>query len=256
MFVTDLDGTLLSHHDYTFDAALPAVAALRDAGLPLVLATSKTGAEVAPLHAALLLRDVPAIVENGAGIYWPNAADTVQETSAYQSLRAAVEELPDALRAGFTGFGDWGPQEVSARTGLSRDAAERACTRAHSEAGIWNGSAAALVEFRAALGTHGIEARQGGRFLTLSFGRTKADAMAEIAHYLNATGVVAIGDAPNDVEMLESADIGVVIRNDHGAPLPPLRGEAQGRIRRSAQEAPHGWNTEVLRILAEIDASG
>ena len=65
---SDLDGTLLDHESYSFAPARAALAALAEIGAGVVLATSKTAAEVAPLRAALGLAGWPAIVENGAGL--------------------------------------------------------------------------------------------------------------------------------------------------------------------------------------------
>jgi predicted mannosyl-3-phosphoglycerate phosphatase (HAD superfamily) len=53
LVVSDLDGTLLDHTTYAFDAARAALERLRDARVPLVLCTSKTRAEVEPIRAAL-----------------------------------------------------------------------------------------------------------------------------------------------------------------------------------------------------------
>ena len=39
---TDLDGTLLDHHTYSFDAARSTIAALSERGIPVIPCTSKT----------------------------------------------------------------------------------------------------------------------------------------------------------------------------------------------------------------------
>ena len=247
---TDLDGTLLDHESYSWDAAVPALEALKAAGVPLVLASSKTAAEIADLHADLGLAEIPAIVENGAGLFRPGEEE--DDDNAYRSLRRALEVLPKELRVFFRGFGDMSAFEVADITGLSRDAAALARTRQHSEPGLWAGDAATLEAFVAALGAQGIAARRGGRFLTLSFGATKADRMAEIATALGATTSLALGDAPNDVEMLEAADTGVIVKNDHAPPLPRLTGEA-ARITRTEAPGPAGWNLAVLDWLGALD---
>ncbi|MEL7092122.1 MAG: HAD-IIB family hydrolase [Pseudomonadota bacterium] len=251
---SDLDGTLLDHHDYSFEAARPALAALRAARVPVVLATSKTGAEVRALQAQMDLTGYPAIVENGAGVIWPgvDSVDTDSDRD-YRRIRAALDALDADLRAPFRGFGDMGPGEVSKVTGLTRDAARAACARQFSEPGLWGGAPAARDAFCVALAAQGIHARQGGRFLTLSFGRTKADAMAEVAQKLGASHTVALGDAPNDIEMLENAALGIIIRNDDGPTLPPLPGEDKGRIRRSELPGPAGWNACILELLRAQD---
>ncbi|MEZ5767057.1 MAG: HAD-IIB family hydrolase [Paracoccaceae bacterium] len=248
---TDLDGTLLDHETYAWAAAIPALDALKARGVPLVLASSKTAAEIAPLHAALGLGDAPAIVENGAGIWRPGAE--AREDGAYRRLRTALEALPKELRVHFRGFGDMSAFEVAEITGLSREAAALARTRRYSEPGTWSGDAATLERFLGALEAQGIAARRGGRFLTLSLGATKADRMEEIAAALGATTTLALGDAPNDIEMLEAASAGVIVKNDHGTPLTRLMGEDAGRITRTEAPGPAGWNQAVLDWLGMAD---
>lgn len=246
---TDLDGTLLDHDSYSPAAAEPALAQLRASGVPVVLATSKTAAEVAPLRERLGLAHVPAIVENGAGLLEPGTETPPGDR--YEELRDRLDALPADLRAGFEGFGDWGPEGIAHRTGLPPGPAARAAKRKFSEPGLWTGSAADKERFLAALAEHGITAREGGRFLTLSFGGTKAERMEEILARYGHPFSVALGDAPNDIEMLERADLGIIVANPHRAPLPPLRGEAEGRIRRTTLPGPAGWNDAVLQVMVE-----
>lgn len=244
---SDLDGTLLDHDSYSYAPAQPALDALARQGVPLILATSKTAAEVAVLHRALDLGTWPAIVENGAGIYRPGGADT--DSASYTELRAALDRVPSHLRASFRGFGDMTDAEVAQITGLPLASARLARQRQHSEPGLWQGDTEPRTAFLKALGEQGVQARSGGRFLTLSFGSTKADGLRQIAADLGARCTLALGDAPNDVDMLESADFGVIIRNDHGPGIPQLVGEAQGTIRRSTHPGPKGWAEAVLAIL-------
>ncbi|WP_425090715.1 HAD-IIB family hydrolase [Tropicimonas sp. S265A] len=247
---TDLDGTLLDHDSYSFAPARPALAALAKLGAPVILASSKTAAEIARLREALGLSAYPAIVENGTGVLAAHAAPDA-DTAAYARLREALETVPAHLRACYRGFGDLSVAEVAATTGLPVAEADLAKTRAASEPGIWTGDAAGQAAFLKALRVQGVTARRGGRFLTLSFGGTKADRVAEITGQYGKPFSLALGDAPNDVEMLETADLGIVIANPHAPPLPPLATETQGRIRRSEKPGPDGWNAEVLRVLKD-----
>lgn len=249
---TDLDGTLLDHESYACDPARPALDALKSKGVPLVLASSKTAAEIAELHAVLGLGDAPAIVENGAGLWRPGAGEA--DDTDYRAIREALDDLPTRLRVLFRGFGDMSAYEVAHITGLSRDAAARARARAHSEPGLWSGDPELLAEALRKLGRRGIHARRGGRFLTLSMGGTKADRMAEVMAEYGAPHSLALGDAPNDAEMLETAERGVIVRNDHGTPLPRLAGEDAGRITRTDAPGPTGWNRAVLDWLSDLTA--
>ena len=73
---TDLDGTLLDQETYSWEAARPGLEALRSQNVPLILSSSKTREELAPIR-----RDLesphPFIVENGGAVYIPEIYFTV-----------------------------------------------------------------------------------------------------------------------------------------------------------------------------------
>lgn len=249
LIFSDLDGTLLGHDDYSWAPAKPALDALKARGCGVILASSKTAAEIAPLRAEMGLADWPAIVENGAGLLDPgDDTGSTGDDGIYRDLRARLADLPE----GFHGFGDMDTAEVAATTGLPEQDAARARLRRFSEPGLWTGTDAALERFLEAADAAGLSARRGGRFLTLSFGGTKAGRMDDIIDTYRPRHTIALGDAPNDSEMLERADIGVIIRNDAAPPLPPMPGEDSGRIRRTTEEGPAGWCQAVLGLMQEL----
>lgn len=251
---SDLDGTLLDHDTYGWDAAKPALDQLRAKAIPLILASSKTAAEMAPLRAALGFEHCPAIVENGAGVLPAHAHSPSDGDDEYTTIRAALDNLPSALREPFEGFGDMGTQGIMRTTGLPRDQAELAAQRAFSEPGLWSGDDTQLAAFEAALAAHAISARSGGRFLTLSFGRTKAGQMhtlcKQIFGSVDDVTKVALGDAPNDTEMLLTADIGFIIANAHAKPIHFPHDVSTTHVTKIAEKSPLGWNQAVLSIVS------
>ncbi|WP_323020137.1 HAD-IIB family hydrolase [Pararhodobacter sp.] len=238
---TDLDGTLLDHQTYDAQPARPMLERLAARDVPVILASSKTAAEIAVWQHDLGLTRWPAIVENGAAL-----AEGAFDDSAYRRIRAELARLS----APFRGFGDMTLAEVAALTGLTPEAAALAQTRAHSEPGLWQGTEAALPAFLDTLKTRGITARRGGRFLTLSFGGTKAGRMTELATRFGADTAIALGDAPNDAEMLAAADWAVIVRNDHGPGVAPLPDET-GVIRTRAP-GPEGWREGMAAVLDRL----
>ncbi len=249
---SDLDGTLIDHDTYDWTAAGPALRALEAVGAGVVLASSKTAAEMIIWRRQLGLMQWPAIVENGAGVLPPGEVSEPQDQD-YTAIRAALTTLPQRLRQSFYGFGDMTEDAVSQATGLDAQHARLAKMRAFSEPGLWRGSDADFDQFQAHLLQQGISIREGGRFLSLSFGRNKSDQMAAIIDTLRPAHTVALGDAPNDIEMLEAAEFGVVVANPHRTPLPVLEGEAQGRILRTTEAGPAGWNTAILDLLQRLN---
>jgi mannosyl-3-phosphoglycerate phosphatase len=221
--------------------------ALSRLGAGVVLASSKTAAEIAPLRDAMGLGGWPAIIENGAGVLQPGETGAGGDT-AYRRIRRALADLPP----GFQGFGDMAASDVARITGLSPAAARAAKIRQFSEPGLWKGDAATLDDFLAAARAAGLHAQQGGRFLTLSPGGTKADRMGALVNRLSPWVTVALGDAPNDAEMLQAADYGVIVKNAQAPALPPLPEEETGRIIRTVAPGPQGWAEAIFALLDQL----
>jgi len=75
--------------------------------------------------------------------------------------------------------------------------------------------------------------------------------LAALKRHLGAeqVQVLALGDSPNDLPLLEVADIAVVVPGPDG-PHPALRsGIAAGRFQLAAAPHANGWDEAVRRIL-------
>lgn len=248
---SDLDGTLLDHKSYSWAPARPAIEALKQMGAGIILASSKTAREIDLLRSNMELDQWPCIVENGAGLLPAHSHDS-DSKGQYDKLRKLLDKIPDQLRDLFTGFGDMTDAEVAHATGLTIESAASARAREFSEPGIWHGRESQKNVFLQHLYKAGIHTQQGGRFLTLSFGANKADRLRELKNHYQPLTTVALGDAPNDVDMLESADIAVVVSNPHAESLPILKGEREGHVIRTESPGPNGWNAAILSIIDQL----
>ncbi len=245
---TDLDGTLLNHHDYSYDDARPALERLRLADIPIILTTSKTAAEVEALRSELDNHD-PYIVENGS-LYFAGDHEPEYLAPHYDETLAALHELREHYAFPFRGFADMDDSAVAEATGLKLVDARRSRRRLSSEPILWDGDDARLGEFEERLSKIGFRLLRGGRFYHVLGARAGKDhAMRSIAAgYAGGEDVltVALGDSPNDADMLESASVAVVIPAATGKRLELKRTE---RTIYAAQPGPAGWNTAVQRIL-------
>ncbi|HET6681198.1 MAG TPA: HAD-IIB family hydrolase [Gemmatimonadaceae bacterium] len=270
--VTDLDGTLLDARTYSTAAAGPALAALRARGVPLVLCTSKTRAEVEPLHGSLGLR-APFIVENGGAIVAPAGAWPAERApgapagepgedgtgdavialgTAYTDVVAALAAAAAESGARVRGFHDMTEAEVAAATGLPSADAGRARQREYGEA-FTVLDAAREPALLAALERRGFRWAIGGRFHHVFAGNDKGEAVRRVlARYRRAWPGLAsagLGDAPNDISMLCEVDRPVIVRGRH---VDVMHERVPGAVV-TAEEGPAGWNTAVLALLEEFD---
>ena len=268
---SDLDGTLLDHCDYGFDAAVPALHAVRAQRIPLILTTSKTLAEVSELNRALGNRQA-VIVENGGALCFPSDRSFPFEIDAhehvagyavirfsppYRVIRRFIEQQRDSEGWRLRGFGDMTDQEVTMLTGLDPAKAHLARQRLCSEPFVWEGTADSLAAFRARAEDARLRITRGGRFWHLMGKTSKAEAMQAMRCLFTGSQrervpAIALGDSENDREMLQAADIAVVVRRPDGTHL-----DCHGirRTLRTELPGPAGWNQAVLQILAELRIS-
>lgn len=239
MVISDLDGTLLDHDDYSFEEVLPVLDRMEEAGIPLIVNTSKTRAEWLAMRGEFGNAD-PFIVENGSALY------DGEDVEIFGKPRAEILELlkPLKTRFQFTGYADVGIEEVMSWTGLGRQDAERSADRQFSEPLVWQDSAEAEDEFCKVIEERGLMTLRGGRFLHV-LGQTDKGKPLEYFRK-EAVALIALGDRPNDLAMLQAADIGVVIAAPDGFHL-----EAEG-VLRSKETGPRGWAEMMTQILDEL----
>ncbi|MFV8818315.1 HAD-IIB family hydrolase [Haliea sp. E17] len=269
---TDMDGSLLDHHDYSFRPAQPLLRWLETAGVPVIPNTSKTRAELESLRRNLHNAH-PFIVENGAAVFIPigyfaqQPAETrtagdfwVRELSApRQRWLDVLAELEGEYPGEFTSFQRAGTAGVMALTGLPESSAAQANLREYSEPVSWLGDAPRREAFVEALRERGANPLQGGRFLTLAGDCDKGRALRWLrAAYLSAGYAepvhdIAIGDSGNDIAMLETAETALVVRSPvHD--FPQL--ERGDKTLYSTECGPSGWAEGVARWLEDLGHCG
>jgi len=262
---TDLDGTLLDHHTYSFAPALPMLHKLNAINIPVIPNTSKTFAELIELRQKIGIEG-PFIVENGAAIYIPilyfktQPKDTTSKNGywvkEFSKPRDHWLSLIDEMKSLFTGefnhFSNMSHTEIITATGLSDKQAKLAATREYGEPILWLGSASTKYKFIQTIENRGVIPLQGGRFLHLSGECDKGKALAWLTQqFEKERGIkkctsIALGDGQNDVAMLEAANIAVRISSPSNAP--PILTRQTG-VYTSQAYGPSGWTECLEQIL-------
>ncbi len=264
IILTDLDGTLLDQQSYSYEASLPAIDRVRSSGVPLILCSSKTRAEILPLWESLALRS-PFISENGGAIYGPldyfpfpipgsiarNGMLVKELGTEIESLRRALEEAAQEYAVKIRPFGAMKLNEIAQMSGLTLEQAALATKREYDEPFlIESGSREKL--FRA-LRDRGFQVIHGGRFFHLTGGHDKGKAVKLLLdHYrrcYSSSLSVGLGNSANDLPLFFEVDEPVLVRNSDGS----YDGETLKRmplIKCTQKSGSEGWREAVEKFLS------
>lgn len=251
---TDLDGTLLDHESYRFDAASEALDKINRLSIPLIINSSKTYAEIVAIQQELNICQ-PFISENGAAVHWPENTieGLVWHSQSFAISRERVLSVLSTLTkehgVKYLGFAQCDVEALQALTGLSSDEAKRANLRGFSEPLLWQDSNEALKLFSEALAQHQLFIQQGGRFLSVMSEANKANAMQWLCNHLGGDWqTIALGDSPNDELMLNAADIAVVIQSPRSA---DVRVDQCKQVIHTQLSGPEGWQWAMDKLLPD-----
>lgn len=261
LLFSDLDGTLLDSRTYSYDAARPALEAVARQGIPLVIVTSKTRAEV-ELWRRRLGNSDPFIVENGGAIYIPSGYfpfriqgarrrmgyEVIELGTPYQKLVEGLRQAVKESGCEALGFSDMSVADICRRTLLTVQQAEFAKQREYDEPfEILGPGTYRLLE---AIERQGMRWTRGDRFYHVTGGNDKVQAVARLIElYRRSAGdvlSVGVGDGPNDVSFLNAVDIPVIVQSRFADTVR----RAVPHALASRQPGPHGWNEVVVRAIS------
>lgn len=274
---TDLDGTLLDS-SYSFEKALPALRLIRQRNIPLILCSSKTRAEI-ERYRRRLENIHPFVSENGGGIFIPEGYFrprikepvlkqeqlNLQKRDGYYLIRLGADyhELRKALcklrSEGFDlkGFGDMSVREVATLTGLKVLEAGLSKKREFDEPFLFNGSRVTLRRLRRRIMSRGLNLTSG-EFFHLMGNSDKGRAVEILKKiYTRQYGrivTVAVGDGPNDIEMLMAVDHPIAVKRTNGRYNSQLIRGLKGirTLIKADGIGPEGWNRVILGLLETL----
>ncbi len=263
---TDLDGTLLDS-GYSFRKAMPALKLIKDESVPLIISSSKTKIEIEHIRKKIT-NTCPFITENGGGIFIPRKNfkfqipdfklqiteegkyKVIKLGAGYTELRNALAELRDE---GFDvkGFGDMSIREVSELTGLKLADAKRAKERDFDEPFVFHGRSKDVANLKRRIRAKGFNYTQG-EFFHIMGNSDKGRAVTIIKEIykkqFEKVTTIALGDSPNDIEMLQNVDYPVAVQKKDGSYNREVIRKVKGCIKAEGP-GPEGWNRAVIKLL-------
>lgn len=261
LIFTDLDGTFLDHHDYSFLEAVPCLDFIRKHNIPIIFTSSKTSTEIKALCYETKLFH-PYIAENGALLFTPKnyflknekIADQYEKKQigiSREKINRTLTKLNKEFK--FRSFSNLSTPEIIELTGLNEKQAVNANQRECTEPIIWEDKQSSLTAFSEKLNKLGLNLLKGGRFHHVMGPHDKATTMSFLIQQYNNHNTrpiisIALGDSPNDLEMLKTADYGVLIPNQHSA----FSIDESEKIIYAKHEGPRGWNETLLKLLKDF----
>ncbi len=260
---TDLDGTLLDLSDYSYDAALPALDALKKRNVPIIFCTAKTFVENEYYRKTLGIGD-PFIVDNGGAIFIPKNYFSfefackgrgdycvIELGASYGELRAALKAIREETAFKITGFGDMTAEEVAKDANLTVDEAKRAKKKEYNESFIFDEPEEKEAVLFEKIREKGFAVTHGGRYYNIHGKDADKGKAVKILTGLfekeyGVVKTIGVGDSRNDIPMLNAVEQPAVVKNKKGTwldiSLPNLY-KAKG-------EGPEGWVEVVEKFIS------
>jgi mannosyl-3-phosphoglycerate phosphatase len=273
LVLTDLDGTLLHPVTYSYHDALPALGELKRRGIPLILVSSKTRAEMETIRERLQNRE-PFIAENGGAVFVPEGYfrfpldraisrglyQVLEFGTPYAEIRTALNDIARTVGYDLKGFGDLSVDEIATKTGLSYPEAVLAKQREYDEPftilGTGDRSDQILQLIRKHAEQRGLRCVSGGQFHHLTGLHDKGKASHALIRWYRrqyepdgGPVTIGLGDSDNDLPMLAEVDQPVLIQKTDGS---YASCRSLTNLLRSPGVGPIGWNQAVLALCQRI----
>ena len=212
----------------------------------------------------------PFISENGGGIFIPKSQAlkiqksgmNVTEEEKYHliSLGADYPELRCVLKGlqseglDVKGFGDMTVRELAELTGLKMVDARMAKQRDFDEPFIFRGDESSIRKMKRLIKARGYNLTRG-EFYHIMGESDKGRAVEMLVKmYKKQYGNIvtaALGDSPNDIEMLLNADYPVVVKKMDGKHDTNIIRKVKGCIKADGI-GPEGWNRAVIELIDSL----
>ena len=259
---TDLDGTLFDHFTYSYSAASDALKLIKEKGIPLIICTSKTRAEILSIRKRLKNKD-PFISENGGAVYIPDryfsfpyefqrlikGYRVIEIGTPHKILLNVLREIRDKTGVSIEGISEMSVQKIMDFTFLKKREAEQSKKREYSEPFLIFDEGRWINKVKREILEMGFKFTSGGRFFHIMKGNDKGKAVKILKSYMKKYGdikTIGIGNSLNDIPMLKAVDIPVLVKNYDN------RYEKNIKLKNlylADGIGPEGWNNFIISNL-------
>ena len=267
--VTDIDGSLLEPGTRSLPDERAALDFLAARGIPLVINSSRTRAEIERLHQTLRML-TPFISEHGSALFVPHGSFPFVPARAQPAVGGGVIEFgrryhevveklrltSRELRVEIVGFAELTIEDVARELGVPIVEAQLAKLREYTELfRIVDARDATRSRLIKALRRRGLRCWRVGSHHLVSATRDRAESLGALkAMWRQAWGeplIVGLADSEDDVVWLKHADVAVFVQHDRvGVPSRVLSKLPTVHVTRSPGRA--GWSEAIFEFVGTL----
>ena len=268
--VTDIDDSLLEPGARPLPSERAALDLLARRGVPLVINSSRTHAEIERIQETLRLL-TPSISEHGSALFIPPGYFSSIPDRAARAVSGHViefgrpyHEVVDAVRitgrelgVEIVGFADLTIEDAARELGVTDVEAQLAKLREYTELiRIADGTDARRSHVLNALRRRGLRCWPTGRHHLVTATRDRAESLLTLkALWRHAWGeppyIVGLGNTEDDVSWLQYADEAVIVQTDHAAVEPRILSKLP-TARVSHRPGRLGWSDAIFESVAAL----
>ena len=264
--VTDIDDSLLEPGARALPSERAALDFLTDRGIPLVINSSRTHAEIERIQETLRLL-TPSISEHGSALFIPlGSFPSIPDRAAravgghviefgrpYHEVVEAVRNTSSDLGVEIIGFADLTIEDAARELGVTDVEAQLAKLREYTELiRIADETDARRSHVLNALRRRGLRCWPIGRHHLVTATRDRAESLLTLkALWRHAWGeppcIVGVGNSEDDVTWLRYADVAVIVQNDHNGVARILSKLPTARV--SQRPGRVGWSDAIVEFV-------
>jgi mannosyl-3-phosphoglycerate phosphatase len=243
-------------HSYDLTPAKETIKTLQKLSIHVILCTSKTASEVKVIRKELNLTD-PYIVENGAAIYGESLKKVNGEIilgKKYEFLEEILNFISKEINYKLIPLNDLTDQEATKLTGLKGDSLNLMRDR-HWSMPFLNPPIYLEEKMNICCKNFNVDIFKGNRMShLLSTNSNKGKAIKALKEYSNIQNIkiIGLGDSPNDLPLLLSSDIRIVIPGIDGPNLNLLDQLKDLKYTLASEPNGYGWKNEINKLIIRL----
>jgi mannosyl-3-phosphoglycerate phosphatase len=268
LVVTDIDGSLLEPGTQAVPDEQAALDFLAARGIPLVINSSRTRAEIERLHQTLQML-TPFISEHGSALFVPHGCvpfvpprakpavggNVIEFSRRYHEVLDTLQETSRELGVEIVSFAELTIEEVARELGVPTVEAQLAKLREYTELfRIVDEKDSTRSHLFKVLRRRGLRCWRTGRHQLVTATPDRAESLRILkAIWKQAWGVplvVGFGDSEDDVGWLRHVDVAVVVQGEHAGVSRVLAKLPTAHVTRSPGR--QGWSEAIFEFVGGI----